>query len=159
MTLCCSPCRNSGVGSLSLLQGIFPTQGLNPGVPHCRQILYQMSHKHCDSYLNTEKSHGFSEKLCERRANLPPQSPVRPALPRRGGEGVCLAGSPAGLPSPQPSGRGPNARATPSPPLRGNSHLSSRSPSPGLSARPRGETPNAQPARAAASRKRGGGGR
>ena len=37
--------QNSGVGSLSLLQGIFPTQGLNPGLPHCRQILYQLSHK------------------------------------------------------------------------------------------------------------------
>ena len=32
-------------GSLSLLQGIFPTQGLNPGLLHCRQILYQLSHK------------------------------------------------------------------------------------------------------------------
>ena len=32
-------------GSVSLLQGIFPTQGLNPGLPHCRQILYQLSHK------------------------------------------------------------------------------------------------------------------
>ena len=31
--------------SLSLLQGIFPTQGSNPGIPHCRQILYQLSHK------------------------------------------------------------------------------------------------------------------
>ena len=31
--------------SLSLLQGIFPTQGLNPGLPHCGQILYQLSHK------------------------------------------------------------------------------------------------------------------
>ena len=31
------------VGSLSLLQGIFPTQGTNPGLPHCRQILYQLS--------------------------------------------------------------------------------------------------------------------
>ena len=31
--------------SVSLLQGIFPTQGLNPGLPHCRQILYQLSHK------------------------------------------------------------------------------------------------------------------
>ena len=30
---------------LSLLQGIFPTQGSNPGLPHCRQILYQLSHK------------------------------------------------------------------------------------------------------------------
>ena len=36
---------NTGVGSLSLLQGIFPTQGLNPGLPHCRQILSQLSHK------------------------------------------------------------------------------------------------------------------
>ena len=40
-----SPGQNTWVGSLSLLQGIFPTQGLNPGLPHCRQILYQLSHK------------------------------------------------------------------------------------------------------------------
>ena len=33
------------MGSLSLLQGIFPTQGLNPGLPYYRQILYQLSHK------------------------------------------------------------------------------------------------------------------
>ena len=33
------------MGSLSLLQGIFPTQGSNPGLPHCGQILYQLSHK------------------------------------------------------------------------------------------------------------------
>ena len=31
--------------SLSLLQGIFPTQGQNPGLPHCRWILYQLSHQ------------------------------------------------------------------------------------------------------------------
>ena len=37
--------QNTGVGSLPLLQEIFPTQGLNPGLPHCRQILYQLSHK------------------------------------------------------------------------------------------------------------------
>ena len=37
--------QNTGVGSLSLLQGIFPTQGSNPGLSHCRQILYQLSHK------------------------------------------------------------------------------------------------------------------
>ena len=46
--LCCpwnSPGQNTGVGSLSLLQGIFPTQGLNPGLPHCRRILYQRSHQ------------------------------------------------------------------------------------------------------------------
>ena len=34
-----SPGQNTGVGSLSLLQGIFPTQGSNPGLPHCRQII------------------------------------------------------------------------------------------------------------------------
>ena len=33
------------VGSLSLLQGIFPTQGSNPGLLHCRKILYQLSHQ------------------------------------------------------------------------------------------------------------------
>ena len=40
-----SPGQNTGVGSLSLLQGIFPTQGQNPGLPHCVWILYQLSHK------------------------------------------------------------------------------------------------------------------
>ena len=40
-----SPGQNTGVGSLFLLQGIFPTQGSNPGLPHCRWILYQLSCK------------------------------------------------------------------------------------------------------------------
>ena len=40
-----SPGQNTGEGSHSLLQGIFPTQGSNPGLPHCRQILYQLSHQ------------------------------------------------------------------------------------------------------------------
>ena len=40
-----SPGQNTGVGSLSLLQGVFPTQGSNPGLLHCRQILYQLSHQ------------------------------------------------------------------------------------------------------------------
>ena len=40
-----SPGQNTGVGNLSLLQGIFPTQGSNLGLPHCRRILYQLSHK------------------------------------------------------------------------------------------------------------------
>ena len=39
-----SPGKNTGVGSPFLLQGILPTQGLDPGLPHCRQILYQLSH-------------------------------------------------------------------------------------------------------------------
>ena len=37
--------KNTGVGSLSLLQGIFPTQRSNPRLPHCRSILYQLNHK------------------------------------------------------------------------------------------------------------------
>ena len=40
-----SPGQNTVAGSLSLLQSIFPRQGSNPGLPHCRQILYQPSHK------------------------------------------------------------------------------------------------------------------
>ena len=40
-----SPGQNSEVGSLLFLQGIFPTQGLNQSLPHCRRILYQLSHK------------------------------------------------------------------------------------------------------------------
>ena len=40
-----SPGQNTGVGSLSLFQGVFPTQGLNPGLPHCGRILYQLSHQ------------------------------------------------------------------------------------------------------------------
>ena len=35
-----SPGQNTGVGCLSLLQGVLPTQGSNPGLPHCRRILY-----------------------------------------------------------------------------------------------------------------------
>ena len=40
-----SPGKNAGVGSHSLLQRIFPTQGSNPGLQHCRCILYQLSHQ------------------------------------------------------------------------------------------------------------------
>ena len=40
-----SPGQNIGVGSLSILQGILSTQGSNPDLPLCRQILYQLSHK------------------------------------------------------------------------------------------------------------------
>ena len=50
-----SPGQNTGVGSHSLLQRIFPTQGSNPGLLHCRWILYQLSYEsegmHSNSYL------------------------------------------------------------------------------------------------------------
>ena len=40
-----SPDQNTGVGSLSLLQGVFPIQELNWGLLHCRQIIYQLSYQ------------------------------------------------------------------------------------------------------------------
>ena len=40
-----SPGQNTGVGGHSLLQGIFLTQGLNPGLLHCQRILYRLSHQ------------------------------------------------------------------------------------------------------------------
>ena len=40
-----SPGKNTGVDCHALLQGIFPTQGLNPGLSHCRWILYHLSHQ------------------------------------------------------------------------------------------------------------------
>ena len=40
-----SPGKNTGVGCQALLQGIFPTQGSNPGLPHCRGILYHLSQR------------------------------------------------------------------------------------------------------------------
>ena len=40
-----SPGKNTGVGCCALLQGTFPMQGLKPGLPHCWQILYHLSHQ------------------------------------------------------------------------------------------------------------------
>ena len=56
--------RILGWSSLSLLQGIFPTQGSNPGLPHCRQILYQMSHKLID---NSPKSIDLQKRIQRER--------------------------------------------------------------------------------------------
>ena len=42
--------KNTGMGSLSLLQGIFPTQESNQGLLHCRQILYQLSYQGSPSH-------------------------------------------------------------------------------------------------------------
>ena len=51
--------KNTGVGSLSLLQRIFPSQESNPGFPHCRQILYQLSRQEspifCSAWTATQK--------------------------------------------------------------------------------------------------------
>ena len=59
-----SPGQNTGVGSLSLFQAIFPTQGSNLSLPHCRQILYQLSHQGSPRILEWVAfpfSRGFSQ--------------------------------------------------------------------------------------------------
>ena len=43
--------QNIGVGSFSLFQGIFPTQGFNPGLPQCRWILYQLKYIYIYIYI------------------------------------------------------------------------------------------------------------
>ena len=61
-----SPGQNTGVGSRSLLQGIFPTQGSNPGFPHCRQILYQLSHQGSPNNNNDKQIKcDFLKKMCK----------------------------------------------------------------------------------------------
>ena len=54
--------KNTGVGSLSLLQGIFPTQESNQGLLHCRRILYQLSYQgstqRADIRANKHESQG-----------------------------------------------------------------------------------------------------
>ena len=46
-----SPGQDTGMGSLSLLQRIFPTQGSNPGLPHCQRMLYHLNHQESPSIL------------------------------------------------------------------------------------------------------------
>ena len=47
-----SPGKNTEVGCHFLLQGIFPTQGLSPGLPHCRWILYCLSDREAQQSFN-----------------------------------------------------------------------------------------------------------
>ena len=56
--------KNTGVGSLSLLQGIFPTQGLNPGLLHCRRILYHLSHKGSPGPICPKRGQGVFRTGC-----------------------------------------------------------------------------------------------
>ena len=48
--------KNTGVGCHFLLQEIFPTQGLNPGLPHCRQMLYLLSHRGSHTSISGSQS-------------------------------------------------------------------------------------------------------
>ena len=71
---CNFPGQNTGVGSLFLLQQIFPTQGLSPGLLHCRRILHQLS---------PQGAH-FGGRKCK---VCPQRSPFSPAGTRREGQG------------------------------------------------------------------------
>ena len=65
-----SPGKNAGVGCHAPLQGIFPTQGSNPSLPHCRRILYRLSHQGSPSL-----KHGMS---LLRRGPSPPRQLLGP---------------------------------------------------------------------------------
>ena len=54
-----SPGKNTGEGCYFLLQGIFPTQESNPGLLHCRQILYQLSYDTQDQIIYNQKHFQF----------------------------------------------------------------------------------------------------
>ena len=63
-----SPGQNTRVGSRSLLQGIVPTRWSNPGVPHCRRILYQLSHEGSPrmlEWVSSPFSRGTSRPGCQ----------------------------------------------------------------------------------------------
>ena len=63
------PGKNTGVGCHSLLQGIFPTQGSNLGLLHCRQILYSPSHQGISfMYTYISSFFGFPQHLVHHRA-------------------------------------------------------------------------------------------
>ena len=47
-----SPGKNTGAGCHALLQGIFPTQGSNPDLPHCRRILNHLSYQESHIYMD-----------------------------------------------------------------------------------------------------------
>ena len=57
--------QKTRVGSRFLLQGIFPTQGSNPGLPHCRWILYQLSHKGAPTYIKDVLGRTYIKDVCK----------------------------------------------------------------------------------------------
>ena len=61
-----SPGNNTGVGCHAVLQGIFPTQGSNPGLPHYRQIPYYLSHQGSPWYrVHKDKSSTLSGSISD----------------------------------------------------------------------------------------------
>ena len=73
-----SPDKNTGVGSHSLLQGIFLTQGLNTGLLHCRQILYHLSHQGSPRRLDSTPSGNWEPLQPPSHLETIPQTPLGP---------------------------------------------------------------------------------
>ena len=87
-----SPGQNTRVGSLSLLHRVFPTQRLNPGFPHCRWILYQLSHQGSlmsPSYLLSVR-HSWSQYNFVRILKGGLESPVGKLRKRSYGFGIWV---------------------------------------------------------------------
>ena len=83
------PGKNTGVGCHALLQGIFPNQRLNPGLPHCRKILY------CLSYLGSPViEYILCVKTCTRRRRW---HPTLVLLPGKSHEWRSLVGCSQGV--------------------------------------------------------------
>ena len=67
------PGQSTGVGCHILLQRISPTQGSNPGLPHCRQTLYRLSHqeRHCGTGINTDiYSNGIEQSAQNKSSHI-----------------------------------------------------------------------------------------
>ena len=84
-----SPGKNTGVGCYALLQGIFPPQGSNPGLLHCRQSLYHLSH-HFPAAA-AAKSLQSCPPLCDPIDSSPPGSPIPGIFQARVLECVAIA--------------------------------------------------------------------
>ena len=93
-----SPGKNTGVGCHDLLQGIFLTQGSNPGLLHCSQILHCLSHQgsplQCPAAA-AAKSLQSCPTLCDPRDVSPPGSPISGILQARTLEWVAISFSKA----------------------------------------------------------------
>ena len=92
MDLCSwdSPGKNTGLGSHSLLQGIFLTQGWNPGLLCCRQIFYLQRHQGM-LLLLLLKSLQLCPTLCDPMDGSPPGSPIPGILQARTLEWVAIS--------------------------------------------------------------------
>ena len=77
--------------AMAPLQGVFPTQGSHPGLPHCRHILYRLSHWEAPYEATAAKSLQSCPTLCDPIDGSPPGSPVPGILQERTLEWVAIS--------------------------------------------------------------------